>query len=272
MDARLQGLTVEEAKRQLQSITRDDLIDFYGKYYRPDTTVIVIVGDVRSRQVVEAVTKHFRDWQASGEPPRVDIPTVRTQLESKRVMIPMMDKSEVNMVFGYAMGLRRSDPDYYAVRVMNQILGGAGALASILGEQLREKQGLVYNVYSTFDATLGAGPWYAFLGTSPAKVQQAVETLETQMAKFKENGATQEEFDRAREFIIGVFPIALETNTGVARALWSAQFYGLGMDYLRNYADIYRSVTLEQVNAAAKKYLHPDRATLVIAGPYEDGK
>jgi zinc protease len=151
---------------------------------------------------------------------------------------------------------------------MNQVLGGGGALGSILGTEIREKRGLVYDVYSRFDATLGAGPWYAALGTNPKNADTAVEVLRNEMEKLKTKGVPEEKFIQARDFIIGVFPITLETNQGVARALLSSEFYGLGMDYLHNYAKIYRSVTLEQVNAAAKKYLHPEKGTRVIAGPF----
>ena len=260
---------VDEAQKQIESITREDLVSFYKSYYRPDTAIIVIVGDVKTNDAIEQVKKYFGDWKAEGPRPVMEIPTVEPQKEAKKIVVPIMDKSEVDVVFGHAFTIRRSDPDFYTVRIMNQILGGGGALSSILGEEIREKQGLVYNVYSTFDATLGAGPWYASLGTNPKNADKAVDTLKREIGKFRDKGATQKDFKEAREFIIGVFPIALETNSGVARTLLSAEFYGLGMDYLQNYAKYYRAVTLEQVNAAAKKYLRPDAATLVIAGPYE---
>lgn len=261
--------TFDQAERELRSITRDDLVEFHRRYYRPDTTIITIVGDVDARAAVDAVKKYFGDWKADGPAPVVDIPTVMPSSPGERIVVPMADKSEASVVFGHAFGVRRSDPDFYAVRIMNQILGGAGALASLLGEEIREKQGLVYNVYSAFDASLGAGPWYASLGTSPKDVDRAVDTVKSVVERFREEGPTQEQFEQAREFIVGVFPIALETNAGIARAILSAEFNGLGMDFLANYAGIYRGVTLEQVRAAAAKYLRPDLATLVIAGPYE---
>lgn len=263
-------LKIDEAEKQLQSVTRDDVIAFHKAYYRPDTMIISIAGDVKAAEAVELVKRYFGDWQATGPKPEVNIPTIQPQAQSTQEVIPMMDKSEVSVVFGHAMGVRRSDPDFYAVRVMNQILGGAGALASLLGEDIREKQGLAYDVYSTFDATLGAGPWYAALGTNPKTADQAIKSLKADVEQFRQKGATQQQFQQAREFIIGVFPIALETNAGVARTLLSAEFYGLGMDYIQNYAKIYRSVSLDQVNAAARKYLHPDAATLVVAGPYQE--
>ena len=262
-------LTVEQAQAELASITREDLVAFHAAHYRPETTIIVIAGDVDSKEAVAAVEKYFGDWSVAGDAQKIDIPTVPPPGKASKIVIPMTDKSEVSVVFGHPMGLRRSDPEYYAARIMNQVLGGSGALASILGNKIREKQGLVYDVYSTFDAERGAGPWYVSLGTSPKDVDKAVQMVQDEVKRYRSSGPTKAQFEEAREFIIGVFPIALETNAGVARALLSAEFFGLGMEYLTNYARIYRSVTLQQVKAAAAKYLRPDSATLVIAGPYD---
>lgn len=260
-------LGVSDAQVQLGSVTREDLLAFHRAYYRPDTTILVLVGDVNADEAVKAVKHHFGDWKTDGPTPKMDIPEVKPQTASNSIAVPMNDKSQVDVVFGHAMGVRRSSPDYYAVRVMNHILGGGGALGSIMGTEIREKQGLVYNVYSSFDSGLGAGPWFATLGTSPKNVDKAIESLKKITRDFVEKGATQEQYEQAREFLVGVFPIALESNEGIARTLLGAEFYGLGMDYIPNYPKIYRSVTLEQVNAAAKKYLRPDAATQVTAGP-----
>jgi len=261
------SLTFEEAEANLKAITREDLIAFHKAYYRPDTTAIVIVGDVKAAEAAELVRRRFGEWRAEGPAPVIEIPTIRPGKTPAEIVVPMQDKSEVRVLLGHALGVRRGDPDFYAVRIMNQILGGAGALASLLGEEIREKRGLAYDVYSTFDAGLGAGPWYASLGTGPKNVDEALKALKNVIAAFRNNGPTRKQFEQAREFIIGVFPIALETNAGLAHALLNAEFYGLGMDYLANYAEIYRSVTFEQVKAAARRYLHPESATLVVAGP-----
>lgn len=264
--------TVEQAEEQLKTITRDDLVSFYKQYYRPDTMIIVIAGDIDGKKATDLVSKYFGEWKASGPKPVVDIPTIEPPKQGQKIVIPMMDKSEVDIVYGYPLGMKRSDPDYYAFRIANQILGGSGALTSVLGENIREKNGLVYDVRSSFDAQLGAGPWYATLGSNPTNVDKAIDLLKKNVQSFKQNGATKQQFDQAKQFIIGVFPIALETNAGVARMLLSAEFYGLGVDYLQRYSSIYRAVTLAQVNAAAKKYLHPEAATLTIAGPYAEKK
>lgn len=265
-------LSLEQAKKELDGIKQEDLAAFHAKYYRPDTMILVIAGDVDPKQATDLVQKYFADWKAEGRKPVVEIPTVEPPKLGSRIVMPMMDKTEADIIFGYPLAMKRSNPDFYAFRIANQILGGSGALTSILGEQIRERSGLVYNVYSTFDASLGAGPWYAYLGTAAKNVDQAVELLKKDVRQFAEKGATAAQFKRAQEFVTGVFPIALETNSGVARVLLSAEFNDLGIDFVEMYADIYKAVTLEEVNAAARKYLKPDSATLVIAGPYEDKK
>ena len=261
------AVTIDQAKAALNSVTREDVAEFHRRFYRPDTMVIVVVGDVDPATALAAAQDRFGDWKADGPAPNVEIATVATQTEPKTIKVPMPDKSESDLIFGYALGLKRTDPDFYAFRILNQILGGGGALGSVLGKEIREKRGLAYSVYSTFDATLGAGPWYAALGTSPKNVDLAVQTLKEEVSKLRDTGATKEQVRKATEFIVGIFPIALETNRGVANALMSAEKYGLGMDYLNEYAEYYRSVTVDQVNVAARKYLRPDTATLVVAGP-----
>lgn len=257
---------LEEATKQLQAITRDDLAAFYKAYYRPDTTILVIVGDIKPADAVALVTRHFGDWKAEGPKPVVDIPTVSRQKEPRVVPVPMPGKAESTTIFGYAMGVKRLDPDFYAVRLMNEILGGSGALTSLLGEEVREKRGLVYGIYSTFDASLGAGPWYTTFGASPLKVTEALKAARETVKRFRSQGPTQKQLDRAKGFVIGAFAITVEDNLRLARALASAEFQGLGVDYVQNYAKYYRAVTLPQVKAAAAKYLHPETSTLVVAG------
>jgi len=131
--------------------------------------------------------------------------------------------------------------------------------------------GLVYTVYSTFDAGLGEGPWYAYLGANPKNVDKAIKTMTDLIVQTKAKGEDPQLVQRAIDFIAGSFPARrLVDNQSIASTLHAAEFYGLGMDYMRKYQSLYRSVTLQQVNAAAKKYLHPDTYTLVIAGPYTE--
>jgi len=105
------------------------------------------------------------------------------------------------------------------------------------------------------------------LGTNPANAARAIASLEAEIRRIREKGITRRELDEAVAYLTGRFPLRLETNTGMADILWAMEFYALGADYIDRYGDYYRAVTVAQVKEAATRHLHPDRATLVVAGP-----
>ena len=250
------------------AVTRDDLASFYKEHYGPRSAVIVIVGDVDTQDALAKVKKYFAEWKATGQAERPRIPETPLQSGIVKKVIPMPDKSQVSVVLGYSGGLKRSDPDFYSATIMNFALGGGGALGSRLGEIIRDNMGLVYNVYTTFDSALGAGPWYAYLGTNAKNVDKAIKVLLDEVTRARNGAQTQEQVQQAIDYIAGSFPARrLVDNGAIADTLHGAEFYGLGMDYIQKYQKLYRSVTLDQVHVAAKKYLHPDNHTLVIAGP-----
>ena len=262
-------LSVDEEIANTTVISRDDAAGFYKSHYGPEGVILVVVGDVDTQEALAKIKTYFGDWKGAGSAKRSPIPDVHLPAAIEKKVIPMPDKSQVNVLLGYPGGLKRTDPDFYATMVMNFILGGGGALGSRLGDEIRDDMGLVYDVYSTFDASLGAGPWYASLGTNPQNTDKAVNALVEQITLMRDKGSTQKEMQEAVDYIAGSFPVRLEKNSSIANTLHAAELYGLGMDYIQRYQSIYRSVTLDQVNAAAKKYLHPDKYTLAIAGPYE---
>jgi len=266
-------LSVDESLAEMSSITREDVPEFYKSHCGPESLALVVVGDVDTQEALAQIKKYFGDWKPSGAPPRPQIADIPLQSGVEKKVIPMPDKSQVDMILGYPGGLKRSDPEFYTAMVMNYVLGGGGALSSRMGDVIRDEMGLAYNVYSTFDTGLGAGPWYAYLGTNPQNADKAIKVLTDQIAQMRDKGATRTEVQEAIDFIAGSFPARrLVDNGSIAGTLHAAELYGLGMDYIRRYPELYRAVTLEKVNAAAKKYLHPDRYTLVIAGPYKSDK
>lgn len=258
--------TLDDAMRQVSGITRTDLESFYRNQYGPNGLTVVVVGDVKVDQVRRALQSRLGDWARN--PNAKPIPALEIPLQTKAVreVIPVPDKSETAILFGHAGGVKRSDPDFYAVQVMNMILGGGGALNSRLGNTIRDEQGLAYDVYSFFDTDLYAGPFQVGLGTNPANAERAVQSLQAELQRIREQGVTQREVDEAVAYLTGRFPLRLETNAGLAEVLLMAETYNLGPDYIRKYGDLYRAVTLAQVNEAARKHLSPDRATLILAG------
>jgi zinc protease len=261
----LRPLLLDAAKTALARITRDDVVGFYRGQYGPDSLILVVTGDVKADRVREALAARLGAWPRN--PAARPIPPIEVELQDEpiREVVPVPDKSQATVLWGHAGGLRRSDPDFYATQVMNLILGG-GALTSRLGVAIRDERGLVYGIGSGFDASLYPGAFRVGLGANPANVKAALSALEAEIRRIRDHGVTPREVAESVAFLTGRFPVRLETNGGLADVLWAMEFYALGADYIERYADYYRAVTVDQVNAAARRHLRPDRATVVVAG------
>jgi zinc protease len=262
--------TFDEAEDAIRRITREDLVGFHDHQYGPDGLILVLAGNLTADQVRQAVETRLGAWPRNPQaepPPSLDVPL---QSAGARILLPIPDKSQTAILWGHAGGLRRSDPDFYAVQIMNLVLGGGGALNSRLGTVIRDELGLAYTVESFFDAGWYPGPFAVSLGTNPANTKPAIEALLREVRRLRERGITRRERDEAVAYLTGRFPLRLETNSGMADVLWTMEFYRLGPDYLDRYADYYRAVTLAQANDAALEHLHPDQATLVVAGTDPD--
>jgi zinc protease len=180
----------------------------------------------------------------------------------------MMNKAQADIAYGFT-AVNRRDPSYYAFWLMNNAFGQY-ALGGRLGDSIRERQGMAYYVSSSLDANIAEGPLVVRAGVSPAHVDRAVASIDEEVARLVREGLTQEELDASRCYLVGSIPRALETNAAIASFLQSEEFFGLGLDYDTRLPALLGGVTLEAVNAAARRALEPDRATVVIAGPYSD--
>lgn len=253
----------EEAYR---SITGDDIRVFHRKYYGPKGMILVVVGDITPQQAKEQVEKHFADWETQPGYRTLEIPQVPVT-EGREEKVVMADKTEVTVMMGWPIRLQRSSEDYYAAVIMNEILGGGSVLTSRLGKSIRGEMGLVYDVRSYFASGKAPGPFIASLGTNPVNAQTATDELKRLVEVMQTEGPTEEEVAASRQFISGVLSLRLATNAGIAGFLRSAEFFGLGMDYLRDFRTLYGNVTRDQVAAAARELLKPDRAVTITAGP-----
>ncbi len=257
---RLQGY-----EETISKFKRDELFSFYHQYYRPDVAIIAVVGDINAEDVIEKIKNAFGDWKTTGKPADFAIPPVEMQEASKK-SIPMMDKSQVEIALGHK-GISRKNPDFYAVDVMNRILGGSAGLGRLFN-RVRDVEGLAYSVWSSFSAGFGEGPFVAGAGVNPQNVQRVIQSILNQIQQLKEDGITEQELEDAQNMLVGTFALSVETNSGIANVLLNAELFGLGLDYPQKHAQIYRAVTKEQVEKAATKYLHPDKCSLATAGPY----
>jgi zinc protease len=251
----------------VESLGRDQLLRLHRERFAPTELSAVVVGDVNAARVGEVTARLFGDWRKPAPAPIV-LPPAAPATVRRRVVIPMMNKSQADIAYGFVT-IKRSDPAYYAFWLMNNAFGQY-AIGGRLGDSIRERQGMAYYVSSTLDANVIEGPLAIRAGVSPANVDRAVASIDEEVMRLLREGLTEKELDESRRYLIGSIPRALETNAAIANFLQTAEFFGLGLDYDVRLPALLGAVTLDDANAAARRALDPDRATVVIAGPYED--
>jgi zinc protease len=258
----------EQLIQSVRSITVEDVRGFYEKYYGGRSLIISIAGDVAADEVARQFETAFGAFKG---PENVDINVTdpEPQGASHREIVLVKEKANVDILLGSAASLRRSSEDYYAAVLANSALGES-TLSSRLGLQVRDQEGLTYGINSRFRApSLAAGPWYVGVSVNPNNVEKAINSALSVLRDYVQNGIRADELADEKSSAIGSFKVGLATNAGLAQAVWNAEFYHLGVDYIDRYPQIIQSVTVEEVNGAIRKYFRPDQLTVVIAGDIE---
>jgi len=238
---------------------------FHRERVRPDAMSLVMVGDVDPQRAIDAARRAFGDWRGAPYAPVELSDGVPASVRRMRA-IPMMNKAQADIAYGFT-SIRRSDPAYYAYWLMNNILGQY-AIGGRLGDSIRERQGMAYYVFSWFDANVIPGPLMVRAGVSPANVDRAVASIDEELERMRADGPTDREMTESRQYLIWSMPRTLETNVGIASFLQTAEFFGLGTDYDLRIPGLLQAVTRDEVHEAARRTLDPQKAAIVIAGPY----
>ena len=249
----------------VQAISRQDLEGYHRRFFGPRGMLIVVVGAVEPAQVVERVAAALGDWQNPQQPEQPSLPglTPLESVQTRRVAIP--GKYQADIILGVAGPPRRS-ADFMAASLGNSVLGQFGMMGRI-GDVVREQAGLAYYASSSLSGGLGPGPWSISAGVNPANVEKAIDLIRQEVSRFVSEPVLPEELADSQANFIGRLPLTLESNGGVAGALLNLERYDLGLDYYQRYADLVQAVTVEEVLETARRYLHPERLGIGIAGP-----
>ncbi|HEY8554158.1 MAG TPA: pitrilysin family protein [Burkholderiales bacterium] len=243
------------------NISRADLAAHHARYYTGANAWIAIVGDVTSAEARE-IAKRTVGSLPRGEP-APPLPPVRTVTRNESEVIPF-PATQSHIRLGHP-GIARSSPDYFPLIVGNYTLGGGG-LVSRLSNEIREKRGYAYSVYSYFLPMRVEGPFVIGLQTKNAQRDEAIAVVRKVLADFVERGPTEEELRAAKRHLTGSFPLRIDSNRKLADNLAYIGFYGLPLDYLDTFTERVEAVTVEQVREAFKRHVHPDRAVTVVVG------
>ena len=245
----------------VSKIKRDDLQNFYNKYYSSKGSVIAMIGDMTHAQA-EKIAESI----ATGMPQATEVPPLAAvELPSKpveqRIVHPA---SQSHILIGYP-GIKRGDPDLFPLYVGNYILGGGG-FVSRLTEEVREKRGLVYSVYSYFMPMAELGPFQIGLQTKKEQSEAAIKLVRETLDKFLKNGVTEAELKAAKDNIIGGFPMRIDSNGKILDYLAMIGFYKLPLNYLDEYNKNVAKVTTAQIKEVFNRRLKPENFVTVIVG------
>ncbi len=252
----------------VERIERKDLIEFHKKYFASNNVILSVVGDFRVSELLPKIVNALGSWPARP----IVFPTYPEPVRQseKRTKFIRMPAHQLNIYLGH-LGVKRINPDYYALQVLDTILGGGAGFTARIPQRLRDELGLAYTTFASITMTAGFDPgrFVAFIGTSPENMRLATEGLVNEIRRINEEPVTAQELQDAKDYLTGSFVFAFEASPQIARFLIHAEVYGLGFDYVEKYPEHIRRVTIEDISRVAKKYLDSENYTLVVVGPLD---
>jgi predicted Zn-dependent peptidase len=248
----------------IKAITRDDVVAFHGKYFQPGRTLITVVGDVTAATAKPAIEKALAAWHKGGSRPDFSYPALPDRAKTTIYLVDRPGAAQSTVAIGQP-GPPRSTPDYYAIQVMNTILGGM--FQSRLNANLREEKGYSYGVSSSFAFGKGPGPFRAGGDIVGDKTDAAlVEFMKELRGIVGERPVTDEELQTAKDSLIQRLPGTFASVTAINGALTSLWVQGLPDDYYQQYSKAIGAVTKADVLRVAKQYIDIDRLAIVVVG------
>lgn len=253
---------VQSTPESLAALSRDDLLAFHAGNYSAPRAVITIVGDV-SRADAEAIAAGLAAALPAGDPAALPVlpePAIAGGGE-RRIAHPA---AQAHVLLGMP-AMRRGDADFFPLLVGNYTLGGGGFVSRLVNE-VRDKRGYAYSVYSYFQPLKQTGPFSIGLQTKKASAAAALALTRETFARFLADGPSAAELQAAKQNLIGSFPLRLDSNRKIVDNVASIGFYGLPLDYLDRYAEKVDAVSIAEVRAAFARHLRVDALTTVVVG------
>jgi zinc protease len=246
----------------VNAITAEDIGAIYASRFAPDTTTLVVTGDVAPAAALALAREHLGDWSGRALPatPSVDKPARATRATH---LVAKVDAPQSELRMGH-VAVPRTHPDYFDLVVMNAILGGL--FNSRVNMNLREAHAYTYGAFSAFDWRRGAGPFVVSTAVRSDVTAESIREVLIEIERMRTEPVPDAELTLATSYLDGVFPIRYETTAAVAAALANQVIYGLPDDYFDRYRDRIRAVTATSVLEAAQSHLAPDRMQAVVVG------
>lgn len=260
--------TFSEDISLIKKIDIKKIKDIHNSLIRKNKAIITLVSNLNGNELINQINDSI-DAGKPKEKGEIDIPDTLLRENPKTETIVLKDKMQSDVFLGHAGNLKRTDPDFYKMNIANYILGGS-SLSSRLSKRVRDNAGLTYTIYSYLNTSHGKGEFGIYFGSNNTNVDKAIELTKDELKKFVKNGITEEELKRAKASLIDSFVSRnLSTYKNITNTLSGIKFYDLGENYINDYPRIINSLKLDEINIAIKKYIHPEKLNIVIAGEYK---
>jgi zinc protease len=250
----------------LRTVTREDVAAHHAKWFVPDRAILAVAGDFDPGAMLAAVERRFGSWKPGGAAPPA-LPAPPAIAATVRIDVPMEGKTQSNVHIG-SLAIRRTDPDYAALLVLDHVLGTAPGFSDRLSRDLRDEKGLAYSVWgnATRSAAEEPGTWTGYIACLGDDLPRAVEGILGHMRRIRDEPVSPGELEDAKSYLVGSQVFRYETTEQVAAELVGLQRFGLGFDYPARFPALVGAVTREDVQRVARKYLRPDACAIVVSG------
>ena len=251
------------SEASVASLNRDDVLAFYGARYAPDRVTLIVSGDVTPGDVETMAEAALGGWSAKGGAPKAAVPD-KVARQTRAVHVVRKADAPQSELRVAQVGVPRSHPDYFAITIMNAVLGGL--FSSRINLNLREKHGYTYGAHSGFDWRRAAGPFSISSAVQSDVTDKALAEVFREIDRIRTEPVSDDERSLATSYLDGVFPIKYETASQIATALANLVIYDYPADFYDQYRANVRAVTAGQILDAAKQHLDPSRMQVVVVG------
>lgn len=259
------GRPLHGTRASVAAMKPKQLREWHRAWFRPAGGYIAASGPDEPEAMLDRLEATFRSFK--GKPPQhCKMPEVVLAKERFEQHVPM-PREQVHVFLGHK-GIRRADPDFYKLSVMDHILGTGPGFTSRCSRRLRDELGLCYSVSAGITGSAGEEPgtFTAYIGTSAAHRQKAIDGFLHEIDRIRTEPPAAAELEDVKQYLTGSFVFALERNSNLAGYAIRARRFGLGFDFLERYPDTIRAITRDDVREAAERHLHPDRLVVISAG------
>lgn len=255
------GRPLKGTAETVSTITSDDLQELRQRLFAREKLYIAVVGDIDAETL-----KRLLDDTFGALPAESGVPEVPEAAIAQHPRVEVVERSIPQSVirFGHS-GIKRDDPDFIPAYMMNSILGGGG-FGSRLMQEVREKRGLVYSVFSALQPMEHAGLFFGGAATMNERSAETIDVIRQELKRMAEEGPTKEELEEAKTYITGSYPLGFDSNSKIANRLLSIQEDELGIDYVNRRNDLIEAVTLEEIRRVARRLIDLDSLIITVVG------